>query len=99
MIVRNFSQCGKSEQNMDWLKTMLEARRDPKLFYPDPDLAMAKAVELGRQLTRTTAADPNQVDRYVKWMYYQFMDPRPINLNPSKLAVVIASIVFNMYSR
>jgi len=29
VVARNFSQCGKSEQSMNWLREALEAQRDP----------------------------------------------------------------------
>lgn len=94
VIVRNFSQLGKSERQLDWLRQQLI---DPNLFYPDEELAREKAEAYRQRFVGHF--DQASIDRAVNWMYYEFKAPRPINLNVHPLAVAIASIIFNMYSR
>jgi hypothetical protein len=99
VIVRNFSQCGKSEHNMNWLMEQLKTARDPNLFYPDPELARQRAESEAAFYRSNPYHSKEQVDRLVKWLTYEYSDPRPINLFPHKLSIAIAAIILHTYSR
>lgn len=94
-VFRAFTQCGQTERNLGWLRQQLEPKRDPNLFYPDEELARERAESHRRHYQISTAFNEQQVDRLVEWMYHQYLQPRPINLNISHLAVAI----HNVYSR
>jgi hypothetical protein len=89
----SFAQCGHNEAKMDWLVNQL---RDENLFYPDPELARAKAESHRRYYTVSTAFTPEQVDRHIDHLFYQFSAPRPRNLNASRLSLAVSLAIKSM---
>jgi 23S rRNA G2069 N7-methylase RlmK/C1962 C5-methylase RlmI len=92
-IRASFAQCGRTETNMAWLREQL---RDKNLFYPDLDLARAKAESYRRYYTINTALSQEQVDQYIDYLFYQFSAPRERNLNASRLSLAVSLAVKSM---
>lgn len=95
-VLRAFAQCGQTESNLDWLRQQLEPQRDPNLFYPDEELALQKAEAQREYYRRSTPWNADQVDRLVRWLFYEYKQPRPVNLNACRLALSIAAIIKSM---
>lgn len=89
----SFAQCGHSDAKVDWLVSQL---RDENLFYPDLELARAKAESHRRYYTVSTVFTPEQVDRHINHLFYQFSAARPRNLNASRLSLAVSLAIKSM---
>lgn len=89
----SFAQCGHTESQLDWV---FEQLRDETMFYPDPELARAKAESHRRYYTVSTAFTPEQVDRHIDHLFYQFSAARPRNLNASRLSLAVSLAIKSM---
>ncbi|AUM59641.1 hypothetical protein HOS55_gp039 [Pseudomonas phage PMBT3] len=88
-----FARPGYTEEKM---AAMLYQLRPTNLFYPDPEVARAKAESQRRYYMVNTAASPAQVDRHIEWLYHEFCMPREVNLNASRLSLAVSLAIKSM---
>lgn len=90
---RKLAQCGWTDEKISML---FEQLRDENLFYPEPEVARAKAESYRRYYSINTAFSPEQVDRQIDHLTYQFSAPRKRNLNASHLSLAVSLAIKSM---
>lgn len=87
------ARCGWTQPKLEQLFDQL---RDENLFYPDYEEARAYAESFRRYYSVNTAFSPEQVDRQIDHLTYQFSAPRKRNLNASQLSLAVSLAIKSM---